>query len=411
MTSHQKSDSVNPCEFTWKTTVSNFTPIPFETRSILREHRPLPNASTKELWQFFRIRIVIQNGLPDPDSDVDRHQNVISWSPGHTQALRKISSKSVGNSIIQRIRISDFGLLNPEGDPDRHQNWTYWSLGHALPLQEISSKSVHNFFSYPTDRQTDRQTNRPKWKHNVLRRRLRRSIGLFRERRPTTPTRRRRVAIWNQFLIHNKFVNLFTNLSSSSVFESYRAHVEATSNRWDRHLTRHIGTAADAERYAPRWKDCRFLSVPHRPCRYLTAWRRRHLAVATYHSPTTPSPAAAVAAASPDIDGGPGKSGLHFGDAVCAHSGPVRYSHTRWQRRCWPEGDSNALRMRPGNGKPWRHRNNQYITVRLRTLVELSVITRPTNATYWLSVSSHTARKSRAAEPPILRSFTITLQY
>jgi len=32
---------------------------------------------------------------------------------------------------------------------------------HALPLQEISSKSIHNFFSYPMDRQTDRQTNKP----------------------------------------------------------------------------------------------------------------------------------------------------------------------------------------------------------------------------------------------------------
>jgi len=41
-------------------------------------------------------------GLPDPDSDADRHQNVIiSWSLGHTPALHKISSKSVGNSIIQ----------------------------------------------------------------------------------------------------------------------------------------------------------------------------------------------------------------------------------------------------------------------------------------------------------------------
>jgi len=28
-------------------------------------------------------------GLPDPDSDVDRHQNVIiSWSLGHTPAIR-----------------------------------------------------------------------------------------------------------------------------------------------------------------------------------------------------------------------------------------------------------------------------------------------------------------------------------
>jgi len=27
-----------------------------------------------------------------------------------------------------------------------------------IPFQEISSKSVHDFFSYPTDRQTDKQT-------------------------------------------------------------------------------------------------------------------------------------------------------------------------------------------------------------------------------------------------------------
>jgi len=37
---------------------------------VLREHRPPLNASSS------RIRIVIQNGLPDPDSDADRHQNV-----------------------------------------------------------------------------------------------------------------------------------------------------------------------------------------------------------------------------------------------------------------------------------------------------------------------------------------------
>jgi len=57
----------------------------------------------------------------------------------------------------------DFGLLDPHGDPDRQQNVITWSLGHALPLQQIS-KYAHNFFSYPTGR----QTNRPKWKHNLL---------------------------------------------------------------------------------------------------------------------------------------------------------------------------------------------------------------------------------------------------
>jgi len=54
---------------------------------VLREHRPPPNASIIELWQFFPDP---DNGLPDPDSDADRHQNVINWSLGHTQALRKI---------------------------------------------------------------------------------------------------------------------------------------------------------------------------------------------------------------------------------------------------------------------------------------------------------------------------------
>ena len=54
------------------------------------------------------------------------------------------------------------GLVDTDGDPDHHRNLITWSLGHALwplPLQEISSKSVHNFFSYPTDRQTDRSKN------------------------------------------------------------------------------------------------------------------------------------------------------------------------------------------------------------------------------------------------------------
>jgi len=52
--------------------------------------------------------------------------------------------------------------MDPDGDPDRHQNLITWSLGYALPLQEISSKSVHNFFSYLTKRQTDKQTDRSK---------------------------------------------------------------------------------------------------------------------------------------------------------------------------------------------------------------------------------------------------------
>ena len=65
----------------------------------------------------------------------------------------------------------DFGLPDPKRDPDHHQNCITWSLSHALPLQKISSKSVHKFASNPTDRQTNRQTNRLHQKHNLLLRR------------------------------------------------------------------------------------------------------------------------------------------------------------------------------------------------------------------------------------------------
>ena len=64
---------------------------------------------------------MIRNGLPDPDSDADRHRNVFSWSLGHTLALRKILSKSVGNFFDNPVN-ADFGLLDRDGDPDRHQN-------------------------------------------------------------------------------------------------------------------------------------------------------------------------------------------------------------------------------------------------------------------------------------------------
>jgi len=63
---------------------------------------------------------------------------------------------------IRSIWISDFGLPDPKRDPDRHQNCITWSSSHALPLQKILSKSVHKFASNPTDRQTNRQTDRTK---------------------------------------------------------------------------------------------------------------------------------------------------------------------------------------------------------------------------------------------------------
>jgi len=55
---------------------------------------------------------VIRNGLPDPDSDADRPQNVISWSLGHTPALHKISSKPVGKFFDNAVN-ADFGFGSP----------------------------------------------------------------------------------------------------------------------------------------------------------------------------------------------------------------------------------------------------------------------------------------------------------
>ena len=98
----------------------------------------------------------------------DRHQNVISWSLGHTLAPHKISSKSVGNFFNNPVNV-DFGLRTPGSG-----RWSGSSpkLNSLVPGSFPTSprnfvKSVHNFFSYPTDR----QTNRPTWKHNLLRRR------------------------------------------------------------------------------------------------------------------------------------------------------------------------------------------------------------------------------------------------
>jgi len=61
-------------------------------------------------WQFFPDPN--RNGFPDPDSDADRHQNVINWSLGHTPALHKISSKSVCNFFDNPVN-ADFGLRTP----------------------------------------------------------------------------------------------------------------------------------------------------------------------------------------------------------------------------------------------------------------------------------------------------------
>ena len=106
-----------------------------------------------------RIRIVIRNGLPDPDSDADRHQNVISWSLGHTPALHKISSKSLGNFFDNPVN-ADFGLRTPGSGQ--------WS-GSSPKLNSLvpgpcPTSPPRNFVKIRSQlfQLSDGQTNRPK---------------------------------------------------------------------------------------------------------------------------------------------------------------------------------------------------------------------------------------------------------
>jgi len=97
------------------------------------------------------------------NSDADRHQNVISWSLGHTPALHKISSKSVGNSIIWH---PDFGLRtpDPDGDPYRRQIELIvpWAMPYIPPRNFIKIRSqLFQLSDGQTDRQTDRIETQP----------------------------------------------------------------------------------------------------------------------------------------------------------------------------------------------------------------------------------------------------------
>ena len=106
---------------------------------------------------------MIGNGLPDPDSDADRHQNVISWSLGHTPALHKISSKSVGNFFDNLVN-PDFGLSDSWVRTVIQIVTKIYLLGPwGMPYP--SNKFRQNPFTTfsvirRTDRQTDKQTDR-----------------------------------------------------------------------------------------------------------------------------------------------------------------------------------------------------------------------------------------------------------
>jgi len=76
------------------------------------ETRSTQRAQTSAELQFFPDPDRDPERTPGSGSDADRHQNVISWSPGHAPALHKISSKSVGNFFGNPVN-PDFGLRTP----------------------------------------------------------------------------------------------------------------------------------------------------------------------------------------------------------------------------------------------------------------------------------------------------------
>jgi len=113
----------------------------------------------------FRIR----NGFPDPDSNADCHQNVISWSLGHTPALHKMSLKSVGKFFDNPVN-ADFGLRTPGSG-----RWSGSSpklnplVPGPCPTPPRNFVKIRSQLFQLSDGQTNRQTDRTK--NNLLWRR------------------------------------------------------------------------------------------------------------------------------------------------------------------------------------------------------------------------------------------------
>ena len=103
---------------------------------------------------------MIRNGLPDSDSDADCHQNVISWSLGHTLAFRKISSKPVGNFFDNAVN-PDFGLWTVIRIVTKIELIDHWDMPY---LTKKFHQNLFTTFSVirRTDRLTSRQTDRTK---------------------------------------------------------------------------------------------------------------------------------------------------------------------------------------------------------------------------------------------------------
>ena len=58
--------------------------------------------------------------------------------------------------------------MYPESDPDRHQNLISCSSAHCQPSLKISCKSVRKFLRKVANKQTDKQTNRQTTTKNKL---------------------------------------------------------------------------------------------------------------------------------------------------------------------------------------------------------------------------------------------------
>ena len=141
--------------------------------------------STTDTYHFNKNALTENKSLPI---------QMIRISDSRIRSVIRIATK-----IVSLGPWAIFGLPDPKRDPDRHQKFITWSLSHALPLQKISS-----------DRQTDRQTNRPHQKHNLLL-----SAEVINKLTRTHARTHSHTQIWCKFVT---FVTLYLTIASQYIF-------------------------------------------------------------------------------------------------------------------------------------------------------------------------------------------------
>jgi len=77
------------------------------------------------------------------------------------------SSRLIQFSVSTNSDESGKQTLYPDGDPDHHQHLTICSLAHCQPSVKISCKSVRKFLRKVANKQTVRQTDKQRRKHNL----------------------------------------------------------------------------------------------------------------------------------------------------------------------------------------------------------------------------------------------------